>query len=196
MSNGYPLEIVLKDKTKLCCRPVGREDIRKLVRFYRNLPENELMIFRDDMGQLHREEPFLEDIESKKITHLVILCNDMIIGHTSLKTQGMYWQNAAEIKLFIDPAYRNRGLGSQLFDLMLQEGFKTGIFKLIIRYTPDNRSISKILEKYGFSTESVLSQYVEDRESNIHKDLVIASLNLQDWKNKFEFYYSFFELLK
>lgn len=196
MSIEYPVDITLKDKTRLSCRPLNEKDIKKLIRFYRNLPEKELSIFSDDRGEMQKEEPFLPDIKNKKFSHLITFNKNRIIAHSTLRMEGMYWQNAAEIMIFVEPEFRRKGLGSQIFDLMLQEGFKSGIAKLIIRYTPDNRGISKILEKYGFSTESVLSQYVEDNESKIHKDLVIASLNLQDWKNKFEFYYSFFELMK
>lgn len=196
MNTKYPVDIILKDKTRLICRPAIEKDIKKLRKFYQDLPEDDLLVYKDDMDVSKNPEDLILDINNKKIRHLVTLSGKKIIAHSTLRMEGMYWQNAAEIKLFVEQKYRNKGLGSQVFNLMLQEGFKSGIVKLIIRYTPDNKSLTKIIEKYGFSAETVLNQYIEDKKTRIHKDLIVGSLNLQDWKNKFEFYFSFFEFLK
>ena len=65
---------------------------------------------------------------------------------------------------------------------------ENGMQKLVIRYASDNKGIKKLLKNYGFDSEITLSYFLEDKKSKMHKDLVVSSLNIQDWKRRFEFY--------
>ena len=101
---------------------------------------------------------------------------------------GLDWQNTAEIKIIVGLEHRRKGIGSRLFDLLLHEGLEIGMQKLIIRYASDNRGIISLLENYGFYSEITLRYFLEDKENKTKKDVVVSSLNIQDWKRRFEFY--------
>ena len=133
-------------------------------------------------------EHWLIDTLKKKLVQLVVLKHDTIIGFGTLQTEDVYWQNAAEIKIIVAPEQRRKGIGARLFDLLLSEGLENGMQKLVIRYASDNKGIKKLLKNYGFDSEITLSYFLEDKKSKMHKDLVVSSLNIQDWKRRFEFY--------
>ena len=188
MSEQYPLEIVLKDKTKLICKPVKAEHWEELEKFFRKVPRMDLEIFKDDVLNAENIENWFTNPLNKKLVQLAVFKNKRIIASATLHSEGVYWQKTAEIKVIVDSEYRRQGIGSRMFNILLFEGLKFGIQKLVIRYASDNRGLIKILENYGFNTEITLNYYLEDKEKNIHKDLIIASLSIQDWKRRFEFY--------
>jgi RimJ/RimL family protein N-acetyltransferase len=192
MTDQYPLELDLKDKNKLICRPVKTDDMEELQKFFTKFPTIDLQIFKDDVIKDERIENWFIYSFNKKLKQLAIFKNKEIIAVGTLHSEGIYWQNTGEIKLLVDPGHRRKNIGSKMFNILLNEGLKNGIQKLIIRYTSDNTSIIKILQNYGFNPEVTLNYYLEDNEKSIHRDLIIASLNIQDWKRRFEFYRAFF----
>lgn len=193
MTDNYPLEIVLRDKTKLICRPLKDEDGMELIKFFRKVPKFDLEIFKDDVINDETIESWFINPLNKKLIQLAIFKNKKIIANATLHSEGLYWQKTGEMKVIVQPEFRRQGIGSRMFNILLYEGLKSGMQKLIIRYASDNRGVVKILENYGFSPEVTLNYYLDDKKKKIHKDLIVASLNIQDWKRRFEFYTSFFD---
>ncbi len=188
----YPKEIVLKDKTKVIIRPISEQDLKVIHRFFSDIPRTDLLIYKDDVSKLESLEDWFTSPNYKKVLELVSLSDKEIIARATLHTEGLYWPHAAEIKLIVHPGFRGRGLGSQMFNLLLYEGLKHHFQKIIVRYIPDNLSFTKILSHYGFNPETVLNCYLFDEISKEQKDLVIASYDLQNWERRFEFYTSIY----
>jgi len=184
----YSRESTLKDGTRVILRPLEDEDLENLFRFFARIPRSDILIFKDDAGRLETIESWFTNPVYKKVFQLVALKEDEIIAKGTLHKEGLYWQHAAEIKLIVDPDYRGRGLGSQMFKTLLVEGLKHSFEKIIVRFTPDNKSFTRMLDHFGFKPEAVLNCYVSCEETGEHKDLIIASYNLEDWKGRFEFY--------
>jgi RimJ/RimL family protein N-acetyltransferase len=123
-----------------------------------------------------------------KVFKLVTLRGNEIIATGTLHKEGLFWLNAAEIKLVVDPRNRGKGIGSKLFNHLLFQVFQMRMRKVIVRFTPDNISFIRIIGHYGFKPETVLRCYIIDENTNEKKDLIIASFNLEEWANRFEFY--------
>lgn len=184
----YPVELVLRDKTKVFVRPLVEEDLKVVHQFFMQIPREDLLIYKDDVSNWESLENWFMNSNYEKVVELVTFNKDEVVAKGTLHTQGLYWPHAAEVKLVIHPEYRGKGLGSQMFNLLLYEGLKHHFQKIIVRYIPDNLSFMKILGHYGFEPETVLSYYVTDEVTNEQKDLVIASYDLQNWERRFEFY--------
>ncbi|GJM16298.1 MAG: hypothetical protein DHS20C13_16250 [Thermodesulfobacteriota bacterium] len=186
--NEYPKELTLIDKTKVITRPIEPADISALYKFFSRIPKSDLLIYKDDVTKWENVEGWFACVHDNKEFQLAALVEGMIVAKGSLHSEGLFWSHAAELKLIVDPEYRGKGLGSQLFNILLYEGLKHHFQKIIVRYISDNNSFTKILDHYGFKPETVLSSYVKDELSTIKKDLVIASFSLESWERRFEFY--------
>lgn len=184
----YPIKITLRDDTEVVIRPPENTDVQGLSEFFTNIPGSDLLIYKDDLPDLENKGNwFLSDLYSK-VLRLVAIRGNEIIATGTLHKEGLYWLNAAEIMLVVDPRNRGKGLGSKLFNHLLFEVFQMRMRKVIVRFTPDNISFMRIIEHYGFKPETVLRCYLVDENSNEKKDLIIASFNLEEWTNRFEFY--------
>lgn len=186
----YSEELILKDATRVILRPFENEDLEGLLRFFSKVPRSDLLIYKDDVREWESVESWFTSSIYKKVFQLVALKESEIVAKGTLHKEGLYWRYAAEIKLIVDPDYRGRGLGSQMFKTLLAEGLKHSFEKIIVRFTRDNKSFTRMLDHFGFKPEAVLNCYVKSEETGEHKDLVIASYNLEDWKGRFEFYSS------
>ena len=190
--NEYPKELELIDKTRVTIRPVEPVDVEGLYKFFSKITRLDLLVYKDDVTKWENVEGWFAASNYGKTFQLVALSKDKIVAKGSLHSEGLYWSHAAELKLIVDPNYRRKGLGSQLFNILLYEGLKRHFEKIIVRYISDNISFTKILNRYGFKPETVLSCYVKDELSSITKDLVIASYDLENWERRFEFYSSIY----
>jgi RimJ/RimL family protein N-acetyltransferase len=184
----YPRRIILRDDTEVVIRPPENTDAEGLFKFFSNIPGSDLLIYKDEIPELeHKGNWLLSDMYSK-VFRLLTLRGNEIIATGTLHKEGLYWLDAAEIKLLVGPRNRGKGIGSKLFNHLLFEVFKMRIRKVIVRFTPDAISFIRIIEHYGFKPETVLRCYVMDENTNEKKDLIIASFNLEEWANRFEFY--------
>ncbi len=184
----YPKELVLKDKTKIILRPLEENDIEGLFNFFSKVPRSDLIIFKDDVGELETIESWFTSSKYSKVFQLIALNGKEIIGKGTLHKEGLYWRSSTELKLIVDPEHRGKGLGLQMFKILLAEGLSHNFEKVVVRFTNDNKSFIKILDHFGFKPEAVLTCYIKDEQTDIKRDLVIASYNIKDWARRFEFY--------
>ncbi|MGB2692327.1 MAG: GNAT family N-acetyltransferase [Thermodesulfobacteriota bacterium] len=184
----YPRDLYLLDKTKVVARPIEPNDIGDLSELYTRIPRSDLLIYKDDVTNWANLKSWFTGTNYGKVFQLAAVSDDKIVAKGSLHSEGLLWSHAAELKLIVDPEYRGKGLGSQLFNLLLYEGLKRRFQKIIVRYISDNSSFTKILDHYGFKPETVLRCYLKDEISGMAKDLIIASFSLENWQRRFEFY--------
>lgn len=184
----YPIRIILRDDTEVLIRPPEHADAGGLSEFFSNIPNSDLLIYKDDLPDLENKANWFISELYRKVLRLVALRGNEIIATGTLHKEGLYWLNAAEIMVVVDPRNRGKGLGSKMFNHLLFEVFQMRMRKVIVRFTPDNISFMRIIEHYGFKPETVLRCYLIDENTNEKKDLIIASFNLEEWTNRFEFY--------
>lgn len=186
--SDYPKELILNDNTVVLSRPAESKDVNGIHNFFKNISRSDLLIYQYDVGDIEKIDTWFTASLYKKLFQLIAIFNDEIIAKGTLHQEGIYWQNSAEVKLIIRPDFRGRGLGTQLFNILLYEGLKRNLRKLVVRYFPDNTSFKKILDHYDFRAETTLSYYVKEYNENDRKDIIIASYNITDWARRFEFY--------
>ena len=182
-------ELELKDGTIVVARPLEQNDKESLSEFFSEIPRSDLLIYKEDLSSRDKFESWFTNQSYSKVLQLVCEICTKIVAKATLYNEGLYWSDAAEIKLIVHPEYRGAGLGSQMFHILLNEGINKNFRKIIVRYAVGNMSFSKILSRYSFEPETVLNSYIKDEDAGVAEDLIIASYNLENWDRRFEFYY-------
>ena len=184
----YPRIYKTKQNMELTIRPWTEKDSAYLNSFFSDIPKKDLIIYREDVYKSQSIQTWFLDETYKKDLQLLALLDSEVVAEGTIHKEGIYWKNAAEIKLIVKPDYRNQGIGSYMFNTLLYEFFERRLQKVIVRYTPNNDSFIKIINHYGFKPETVFKSYVKTDNKNEEQDLIIASFNLEDWIRKFEYY--------
>jgi RimJ/RimL family protein N-acetyltransferase len=184
----YPRTYTTKQNLKLLIRPREEQDSVRLSSFFSDIPKEDLIIYREDVYKSQSIQTWFLDETYKKDLQLLALSDNEVVAEGTIHSQGIYWQNAAELKLIVKPHYRRQGIGSIMFNILLYEFFERRLQKVIVRYTPNNSSFIRIINHYGFKPETVFKSYVKIDDKSTDQDLIIASFNLEDWIRKFEFY--------
>jgi len=125
----YPKVLILNDNTVVLSRPAESKDVNGIYNFFKKIHRSDLLIYQYDVGDIEKIDTWFTASLYKKLFQLVTLKNDEIIAKCTLHQEGIYWQNSAEIKLIIRPDFRGRGLGTQLFNILLYEGLKRNLRK-------------------------------------------------------------------
>jgi len=192
--NDYPVTLNLYNNIQVFFRPVEEKDFNHLSILIHDIPRSELIIYKDDVVTGEKIEEWFLSQKYQKNVHILAVAGKRVVAEGTMHSEGLYWNNAAEIKLIVHPEFRNMGIGRKMFSILLQEGFRNKIQKIVVRYTPENKGFQKILEQFEFKPEAVLHYYIQDEETKKRKDLVVASFDLGSWSKRFEYYRNLFNL--
>ena len=189
----YPILISLSDKTEVEVKEYDDKDNYGVISFLNEIPQADFLIYKQDVCEQENPGVWFIDKNKEKLFEIISVFDKKVIGIGTLHKEGIYWQNSAELKILIDPKHRGKGLGSVMFNLLLQQGLSIKIQKIIVRYLASNQNFIRILRHYNFQPETLLNQYIMDDEKH-YKDLIIASFNLDEWNRRFEYYSFYFNL--
>jgi phosphinothricin acetyltransferase len=100
--------------------------------------------------------------------HALVYCawdGDMLVGAVlafPTTTEGLYCLH----KVFVDLAYRGKGLGSELFDAVLKACDERGL-ACFLTVDPVNESAVRLYEKWGFTDRQFVKGYYRPEEDRL-----------------------------
>ncbi len=184
----YPKSFLSKEKLEFLIRPRKKSDKILLQNFFKYIPKDDLIIYNQDAADFQNiEDWFIDDLYTKDL-ELITLHKKDIVAKGTIHSEGIYWENAAELKVIVKPEYRGQGIGSFVFNLLIYEIFERNIQKVIVRYNLNNINFIKIINHYGFKPETILRSNTDLYNTKTENDLIIASYNLENWVRRFEYY--------
>jgi RimJ/RimL family protein N-acetyltransferase len=180
----YPKEVLLKDGTGVTLRPLVEGDEDHLSHMYHRLSENDRWFLACDTPESMFFVKRGESKEKGKTASIVAVLEERIVAHATLMTQDYGAKShIGEIRIAVDPHFRGMRLATwMLFDL-INLAMAMALEILVMWMIPEREaSVIRSVEKLDFIQETVLRDFVKDREGNPH-DLVIMVKRLQPWWN-------------
>lgn len=91
---------------------------------------------------------------------LVAVSENKVVGYCSLGrwSERCGYDGTAEVGIYIDAAYRGKGIGTQMLEILTAEAEKLGLHSLISRITQGNLSSIHIHEKFGFEHVGLIKE--------------------------------------
>jgi len=87
-------------------------------------------------------------------------------------------QHVGEVRVVVDPAYRNRGIGKGLLHKLVEIAGDKGLKKLMFEVIAGTEAVAQhTAQMLGFVPVAVLPGHVCDTEGNLH-DLIIMERRL------------------
>ncbi|NLF71311.1 MAG: GNAT family N-acetyltransferase [Candidatus Anammoximicrobium sp.] len=172
----FPLPLTLQGKS-LVFRPLASACRDAMLRFARDLPEQDLLFLDRDIAQPPVVAQWIQRVCEGSLFTVVGWQGDEIVGYATVERGNVRWtRHVAELRVVVAESCRGIGLGRWLLELAFEMALEEGATKLVARMTPDQAGALRLFERLGFEHEAVLRDHAQDGNGLTH-DLVVLSFH-------------------
>ncbi len=169
---------------RLLLRPLSKADKQGLVDlFARALPED-LEYFRDDAANAAVVESWVDHLDLRRVYPLVAVVDERIVGDATLHFRERYHRHLAWVRIFLDRAYRRRGIGTLMLSSLVDIARRAGLQQLYTEVVSTQGAVIKAFQDVGFQPAVTLSDYFIT-SSGETLDMVIMVLRLVEASGRF-----------
>ncbi|MEE8466616.1 MAG: GNAT family N-acetyltransferase [Dehalococcoidia bacterium] len=179
--DAYPKTVLLRDDTIVTFRPLAKDDKLRLLEFFMRIPEEDRYYLRENVASPEAVQEWTENIQFDRVIPIIALDGANIVADATLhRSRALAKSHVAEIRIVVDPEYREVGLGGRLMRELLDIAHALGLFAASMELV-EHRELPALIaaESVGFRRVANLSNRVKDTWGNYH-DLVLLEVNLED----------------
>lgn len=185
---AYPKEVELPNKRAIVIRPMHSDDDAALLDFFLRIPEEERFYLKEDVTSPGVVRQWVENINYSRALPLLAFVGDRIIADGTLhRRRAGAAKHRGEIRLVVDPEFRNMGVGTelirQLIEVARDSDLETIIFELVAQ---EQDSAMKTAEALGFVRLATVPNYYRDIRGKPH-DMLVMELPLGKWQEWWDF---------
>lgn len=165
----YPKTVTLKADFRATLRPLVASDEKAFHEFFRDVPEQERLLFKHRVTDLQVIRDWCQRIDYGKILPLLAIADDKIVADASLHQQlGGWKRHIGRISVVVHPDYRGRGLARTLVQELIDIARDVSLEKLEAEFLGDQQAARLAFAELGFSDLLVLPEYVKDMQAIAH----------------------------
>ena len=171
----YPRDLCLRDGSTVVLQPLKPGDMPALLAFYRDLPEEERMVLKDDVTTPEWARRFQERLETGEVVSLVAVAGREVVGEGTLyRTFSGWTRHVGEIRIACRGDRRRKGLGTAMAGSLVKIATDLGIEKIIVQVVENQLGARRTFEKLGFKKDAVLPHHVMDL-AGVKRDLIVMA---------------------
>lgn len=180
--SAYPKETSLRDGTSVTLKPMTTEDGDSLLQFFLRVPEEDRYYLKEDVTSPKVIERWAQELDYDRALPLLAWVDGRVVADASLhRTRTVAHRHVGEVRLVVDPEFRNRGLGTALMHEVAEIAYANDLERLLLQAVVDREDQAiQAAEYLGFSRVGVLPQYAKDPDGTPH-DVVMLDLPLGRW---------------
>ncbi len=187
-AEAYPKDIMLRDGDKVSVRPLQPDDKVRLLEFFERIPEEERYYLKENVASAKVVHGWTVNMDLTKVIPIVAVSNNAIVADATLHLNRTPARcHLGEVRVVVDPAYREVGLGGRLIREILDIAASLGLTKVIFELVAQ-REMEAVCaaERVGFKEVATLEDRVKDFWGN-YQDLIVLEIPVADrerwWKN-------------
>jgi GNAT superfamily N-acetyltransferase len=180
----YPKQLSLSAGPAVFVRPMVRDDAKALLEFFKHIPDDERYFLKDDVGSEGVIAGWAEHLDYDRALPLLALDGDRVCADGVLiRHRGDARSHYAELRVVVDPEYRDRGLGTalmrELIDIAWDAELESVQFELVKGIQDDALKAAQI---FGGTEAGTLKDAVRDHHDKSH-DIVFMRIPLgRSWQ--------------
>ena len=186
-AGAYPKDIMLRDGDKVSVRPLGPDDKVRLLEFFERIPEEERYYLKENVASSKVIHGWTVNMDLSKVIPIVAVAGNAIVADATLHLDDTpARRHIGEVRIVVDPAYREVGLGGRLIREILDIAASLGLAKVIFELVA-LREMEAVCaaERVGFKEVATLEDRVKDFWGN-YQDLIVLEIpvaNRERWWN-------------
>ena len=178
---AYPKTILLRDGISVQLRPLEESDKLRLLQFFERVPEAERYYLKENVTSPEVIRAWTTNIDFERVIPLVALAGDEIVADATLhRSRAMARRHIGELRVVVDPEYRDRGLGRRLIRELLDIAVDLRLYKATFELVAQREKAAIIAaESVGFRRVATLDGRIRDLWGN-YQDLAQLEMPLKD----------------
>ena len=167
----------LPDGSRVLLRPLTGDDRDGLIDLFARASKEDLEFFRDDAADPAVVGSWVDNLTLSRVYPLVAVVDDRIVGDATLHFRERYHRHLAWVRIFLDRAYRRRGIGTLMLSGLVDVARRVGLQQLYVEVVTTQSRVIKALSDLGFQHEVTLHDYFVTTRGDL-LDMVIMRLQL------------------
>ena len=178
---GFPKHITLDDGTDVELRPLAESDHEALHGFFSRIPEEDLYYLKDDVTDLDVIRNWTHNIDHERVIALEAVVDGEIVSDATIhRTRAFSRRHIGELRVVVDPRFRQRGLGSHVIRELLDIAKELNLYKVYIDLvTRREEAAIRFAERMGFERVATLPSRIMDYYGG-YQDVVVMEVSLSD----------------
>lgn len=171
-----------RDGTQVIIRPLEQGDGPELLEFFRRIPEEDRFYLKENVTSPDVIDDWVSRIDYSRVLPLVALVDDEIVADATL-----HWSRArarrqmGEIRIVVDPRFRERGLGTVMVGEVVDLAHAKGLVSLFFELVEGKEDTAiEVAARLGFRRVATLPNFVTDMDGTSH-NLAVMQFRLEDW---------------
>jgi L-amino acid N-acyltransferase YncA len=174
----YPKNATLRDGSVVTTRPLVPTDEKALLSFFRGIPVEDRVFLKDDVTKAEVIAGWCRDLDYERVLPLVAEVKGELVADASLHRRRTGWMHhVARVRVVIAPAYRGKGLGTQLINELIAIAEETDLEKMDVELMADQRAAIAAFQNLDFAQVALFPDHVKDLTGKEH-DLVVLVRDL------------------
>jgi RimJ/RimL family protein N-acetyltransferase len=174
----------LADGSRLLLRPLATQDRQGLIDLFARASKQDLEYFRDDAANAEVVGSWVDNLNLRRVYPLVAVVEDQIVGDATLHFRERYHRHLAWVRIFLDQAYRRRGIGTLMLESLIDIARRVGLHQLYIEAVSTQMQVIRALQELGFQHAVTLEDYFMTGGGKT-LDMKVIVLHLVDRSGKF-----------
>jgi GNAT superfamily N-acetyltransferase len=180
----YPKQLSVSAGPAVSVRPMVREDAAALLAFFKHIPDDERYFLKDDVVSEGVIAGWAEHLDYDRALPLLALDGDRICADGVLiRHRGDARSHYAEVRVVVDPEYRERGLGTALMRELIDIAWDAELESVQVEFVTGLQDDAlRVALAFGGIEAGTLKDAVRDHHDKAH-DVVFVRIPLgRSWQ--------------
>ena len=182
----YRRLVKLNDGQAVLLRPLVRTDENNLVALFQTATGEAKRFLRSDVSDEAMVRSWAQNLDYTCVLPIVAEIGGRIAGEVSLHFGQRSTRHVGEVHIYLEPAYRGKGLGSIMLKEVIALARQAGLTYLLAQVVLEQHEAIKAIQNLGFKMEASIRDDFMDEEGGMH-NVVILLLQLHPEASHYEF---------
>ncbi len=178
---SYPKTLMLRDGSTVELRLLQDDDKVRLRQFFERVPEEDRYYLKENVTAPSVILDWTSNIDLDRVYPVVAVVGDEIVADATLhRSRSAARGHIGELRIVVDPEYRERGLGRRLIQELLDISDGLGLTKVIFELVAQREEAAIMAAiSLGFREVATLTDRVRDMWGN-YQDLILLEMPMAD----------------
>ena len=169
----YRRLIKLNDGQSVLLRPLVEEDQDGLVALFRTATPQDLRFLKHDVCNEELVRSWTDQIDYSDVLPLVAEAGGKVVGEVTLHFGERSTRHMGEVRIFLEPAIRGKGLGTTMLKEVVALARQAGLHYLLAEIVLDQTEVIKAFQNLGFRMEASIRDYFMTEDGRTHNMVIL-----------------------